>query len=404
MSNPGFRSFSPALQRFLVATIVNLMGSSALFSFEMIYFHEVRGISLGQAGLAIAATSLVVVAFTPIAGWLSDRFGPRLMLVVGCLVSIAAGSCYILVTTFTGAVLVSALLGLGNALWWPAQQALMSLIVQPHERPALSAFHRAALNLGAALGGVIGGLMVSSGSLSSFRWLFAFNVLSYLVFLTVVPGLPSGRVERAPRRQDRPGFRLVLSDRFFVRLLGTDIAIALSFGFLFSVMPAYASQLGIGNATIGMLFMFGAAAVVITQIPTLRWVSGRRRMRMLTLMNLWFVAAFVLMVATPYLAVGLAVVVIAVGQVLGGCGEALLGAVRQPLTADLAPPEVVGRYFGLAAMVFQGSMGAANAMGGALMQHSLRAVWLLPLAAALCGAIATTRLGRRVPAHVVFSP
>jgi MFS family permease len=388
----------------LVATIVNLMGSSALFSFEMIYFHEVRGISLGQAGLAIAATSLVVVAFTPVSGWLSDRFGPRLMLVVGCVVSIVAGSCYILVTTFTGAVLVSALLGLGNALWWPSQQALMSLIVQPHERPALSAFHRAALNLGAALGGVIGGLMVSSGSLSSFRWLFAFNVLSYLVFLTVVPGLPSGLVERAPRRQDRPGFRLVLSDRFFVRLLGTDIAIALSFGFLFSVMPAYASQLGIGNATIGLLFMFGAAAVVITQIPTLRWVSGRRRMRMLTLMNLWFVAAFVLMVATPYLAVGLAVVVIAVGQVLGGCGEALLGAVRQPLTADLAPPEVVGRYFGLAAMVFQGSMGAANAMGGALMQHSLRAVWLLPLAAALCGAIATMRLGRRVPTHVAFSP
>ncbi len=404
MSTPGFRSFSPALQRFLVATIVNLMGSSALFSFEMIYFHEVRGISLGQAGLAIAATSLVVVAFTPIAGWLSDRFGPRLMLVIGCLVSIVAGSCYILVTTFTGAVLVSALLGLGNALWWPSQSALMSLIVQPHERPALSAFHRAAVNLGAALGGVIGGVLVSSGSLSSFRWLFAFNVLSYLVFLTVVPGLPSGRVERAPRRQDRPGFRLVLSDRFFVRLLGTDIAIALSFGFLFSVMPAYASQLGIGNATIGVLFMFGAAAVVITQIPTLRWVSGRRRMRMLTLMNLWFVAAFVLMVTTPYLVVGVAVVVIAVGQVLGGFGEALLGAVRQPLTSDLAPPAVVGRYFGLAAMVFQGSMGAANAMGGAVMQHSLHAVWLLPLAAALCGAAGTTWLGRRVPAHVALSP
>jgi MFS family permease len=388
----------------LVATIFNLMGSSALFSFEMIYFHEVRGISLGQAGLAIAATSLVVVAFTPVAGWMSDRFGPRLMLVIGCLVSIVAGSCYILVTTFTGAVLVSALLGLGNALWWPSQSALMSLIVQPHERPALSAFHRAAVNLGAALGGVIGGVLVSSGSLSSFRWLFAFNVLSYLVFLTVVPGLPSGRVERAPRREDRPGFRLVLSDGFFVRLLGTDIAIALSFGFLFSVMPAYASQLGIGNATIGVLFMFGAAAVVITQIPTLRWVSGRRRMRMLTLMNLWFVAAFALMLTTPYLVVGVAVVVIAVGQVLGGFGEALLGAVRQPLTSDLAPPEVVGRYFGLAAMVFQGSMGAANALGGVLMQHSLHTVWLLPLAAALCGAAGTTRLGRRVPAHVAVSP
>lgn len=404
MSTPGFRSFSPALQRYLVATIVNMVGSSALFSFQLIYFHEIRGISLGQAGVAVATTSLVVVALTPFAGWVSDRFGARQTLIAGCLVSIAAGSCYILVTTFTGALLVSAAIGLGSALWWPSQNALMALIVQPHERPALSAFHRAAVNIGAALGGVVGGLMVGNNTLASFRWLFALNVVSYLVFLVVVPGLPSGRVPRAARREDRIGFRAVLRDGFFVRLLGTDVSMGLSFGFLFGVMPAYASQLGIGNATIGVLFMFGAAAVVATQLPTLRWVSGRRRMRMLTLMNLWFAAAFLLMVATPYLAVGLAVAVIAVGQVLGGCGEALLGAVRQPLTSDLAPPEVVGRYFGLAAMVFQGSMGMANALGGFVMQRSLDVVWLLPLATALCGALGTTWLGRRVPAHVAFSP
>ena len=34
--------------------------------------------------------------------------------------------------------------------------------------------------------------------------------------------------------------------------------------------------------------------------------------------------------------------------------EAVLGAVRQPLTSDLAPPELIGRYFGLMTMVFQG--------------------------------------------------
>ena len=31
MSTPGFRSFSPALQRFFIATVVNMIGSAMLF-------------------------------------------------------------------------------------------------------------------------------------------------------------------------------------------------------------------------------------------------------------------------------------------------------------------------------------------------------------------------------------
>ena len=78
---------------------------------------------------------------------------------------------------------------------------------------------------------------------------------------------------------------------------------------------------------------------------------------------------------------------IAVAQVLGGFGEAVLGAVRQPLTSDLAPPELVGRYFGLMTMVFQGCMGAANTIGGVVLQHSATPVWVIPLAASLLGVV-----------------
>src|SRR5204863_614301 len=130
-----------------------------------------------------------------------------------------------------------------------------------------------------------------------------------------------------------------------------------------------------------------AAGGVATQIPTLRWVRGRHRMQSLALMNLWFVAAFALMVATPHIRVWLAIAAIGVAQVLGGFGEAVLGAVRQPLTSDLAPPELVGRYFGLAAMVFQGCMGLANTIGGIVLDHSMSAVWLIPLAASICGVL-----------------
>ncbi|MGB8861311.1 MAG: MFS transporter [Ilumatobacteraceae bacterium] len=402
MTTPGFRSFSPALQRFFVATVVNMIGSAALFGFVLIYFHEVRGISLGRAGLAVGAMSFTMVLGTPFAGFLSDHFGARRVLTAGCLVSIAAGSLYAAVASFPAALGVSVLLGIGNALWFPSQSALLALIVQPHERPAVSAFQRAALNLGAALGGVLGGFLVHATTLSAFRWLFGVNVATYFVFLAVLPSMPSGHVE-VHRDAPRAGFSDVLRDGFFVRLLVSDVSIALGFGFLFAFMPAYASELGIDKATIGILFMFGAASVVFTQIPTLRWVRGRSRMVSLAMMNMWFVAAFALMNVTPYVGVGVAVVAIAVAQVLGGFGEAMLGAVRHPLTSDLAPPELVGRYHGLAVMVFQGCMGLANTVGGIVMQHSVDFVWLVPLVASVAGVAGSLSLRRRIPARIALS-
>jgi MFS family permease len=343
-----------------------------------------------------------MVLCTPFAGFLSDHFGARRVLTAGCLVSMTAGSLYMFVTSFQSAVAVSMLLGVGTALWFPSQSALLALIVQPHERPAVSAFQRAALNLGAALGGVLGGFLVHATTLSAFRWLFGVNVATYLVFLAVLPGMPSGRVE-VHHSAPRVGFADVLRDGFFVRLLVSDVSIALGFGFLFAFMPAYASELGIDKATIGILFMFGAASVVFTQIPTLRWVSGRSRMSSLAMMNLWFVAAFVLMNVTPYVGVGIAIVIIGVAQILGGFGEAVLGAVRHPLTSDLAPSTLVGRYHGLAVMVFQGCMGLANTIGGVVMQRSIHFVWVVPLVASTAGVAGSLALRRHIPSHVALS-
>ncbi len=165
MTTPGFRSFSPPLQRFFVATVINMVGSAALFGFVLIYFHEVRGISLGRAGLAVGAMSFTMVVLTPVAGYLCDRFGARRTLAAGCVTSIIAGALYAVVATFPAALAVSMLLGVGNALWFPSQSALLTLIVAPEERPAVSAFARASLNLGAALGGVLGGFLVRADSL-----------------------------------------------------------------------------------------------------------------------------------------------------------------------------------------------------------------------------------------------
>ncbi len=400
-----FTSLSRPLRLFFLATVVNMLGSGALFGFVLIYFHEVRGLSLGQAGAAVAAESLTIVGLTPSAGWMSDRFGARRTLAIGCVVSIAAGVSYAFVASFGAALAVSVLLGIGTALWYPAQSALLALIVTAEMRPAVSAFQRTALNLGAALGGLVGGFVVRDGSLASFRVLFGLNVTTYVVFLGVLTAMPSGRVGMTHRRPGEPaGFRTIFADRFFLNLLVSDVAIALGFGFLWAFTPAYASQRGVSKATIGALFAAGAVTVTVAQVPTLRLVSGRDRMRCLAVMDAWFALAFALLLATTRSGPGVLVAALVLSQVLGGFGEALLGAVRQPLTADLAPSALVGRYYGLATLVFQGCMGLANALGGVVMEHSLVAVWAIPFAVSLAGVGGSLVLRRRIPRHLLLSP
>lgn len=409
MSDGRFRSLPPPLRWFFLATVVNMAGSGALFGFQLIYFHEIRGISLGRAGIAMAAHTVAALIATPIGGSLSDHFGPRRTLAIGCAISVAAAASFGYVSNFSSALAASALLGVGNGLWYPSQHALLALIVTPAERPTVSALQRLALNLGAALGGMVGGFVVASGTLNSFRVLFGFNVATYLLFAIVLPFMPTGRAEAletpggAVVASTRPTVADVLGDRFFVRLLITDLAVALGFGFLWAFTPVYAAALGISNAVIGVVFAIGALSVVITQIPTLRWVVGRRRMNWLVTMNLAFAVAFTLMTITSHVTVGAAIALIAVAQFIGGFGESILGAVRHPLTSDLAPDPLMGRYHGLATVIFQLGMGSALAIGGVVMDRSIDAVWFVPLAASLAGAASVWRIRHRIPRHLVLS-
>ena len=76
---------------------------------------------------------------------------------------------------------------------------------------------------------------------------------------------------------------------------------------------------------------------------------------------------------------------------------------RNPLTSDLALQELVGRNHGLATMVSQGCMGLANAVGGLLMQQSLKLVWVVPLVASVGGVLGSLALRRHIPRHVAVS-
>src|SRR5437773_5330203 len=70
--------------------LANMFGNGVIGPFLIIYLHNVRGISLGVAGLIVAANSAAGLASGFVGGALSDRIGPRAVL-GGALVVMAVG-------------------------------------------------------------------------------------------------------------------------------------------------------------------------------------------------------------------------------------------------------------------------------------------------------------------------
>ncbi len=75
-----------------------------------------------------------------------------------------------------------------------------------------------------------------------------------------------------------------------------------------------------------------------------------------------------------------------------------------PLTADLAPPALVGRYLALGTQSWQVGWIIGPALGGFALQHAPNLLWPACAAVNLAAAAAALRLERHLPRSVVRSP
>jgi EmrB/QacA subfamily drug resistance transporter len=165
-----FRFFSD--RNFLGAVVVALIVSFAMlgvFFFLALYMQDILGYSPLEAGIRFLPSTLMIVTVAPVAGRLSDRFGPR-WLIAGGLTIVAAS-----LFSFSGIAVDSTyldllpgfmLLGIGIALTMsPMTSAAMNAV--PVEKAGiasgvLSMFRMVGGSLGVAVTGAIFQGLVSS--------------------------------------------------------------------------------------------------------------------------------------------------------------------------------------------------------------------------------------------------
>lgn len=397
--------FIPRLPRtafiVLLGDAVSWFGQGMSLPYLLFYLHQARGIDLSIAGLVMSTVALGSFIGNPVGGWLSDIFGPRAVLGAGVLCSAAGAGTFAGATSATVAFLAAGLLGLGNAIAWPAFDSLLATVVTAQQRSSAFAVRNATLNIGFALGAVTAALIVDPTRTVTLQAVYVVDAATYAFFVPLLLLIPAGRPTTTEESVGKPSYRAVLKDRLFLSVVGLSaLMVTVGYSQYHTAFPGWATRdQGIPPDVLGICFAANAVTVVVCQIPVLRALTGRRRTTAVALACggwgiTWLLALIFGYTGSGWLAIGGFVAT----MIVFGLAETALAPTLPAIVNDLAPDHLRGRYNGVSALGWTTGFFVGPALTGFALDADAGAALLATLIAACAlGALWATYLGRRLP-------
>lgn len=320
----------------------------------LVLFLVSRGYSAFQAGVALAAVGLGTFVGNAVGGTVADRFGRRTAIAVSMF---GSGAATIAVPFTDGMVTTTVLVGVVGVfaqLYRPAAGALLVDVVDGEQRVMAFAVLRLAVNVGMAVGPLVGGLL--SGQ--SYTYVFAGDALFSLAFgtlaLLMLPAgrpAPSGPATDGGRVKDR-GYREVFTDRPYVLFLLSMVAATFVYGQSTATLPLHVTDAGFSNSVYGLLLGLNALLCVVIELPLTRYTERRDPRRVIA-------AGLVLLGIGMGLTGAMSTVwLLALTVVVWTVAETVYTPIANAYPAEFSPAHLRGRY--------QGAEGLAHTLGGTL--------------------------------------
>ena len=359
---------------------VNRVGTFAV-PFLAVYLTQARHFSIATAGGVLSLYGAGGMIASPVGGYLADHVGRRRTM-VGAL---ALGGCGMIALGFAHglaqiapAVFIVALVG---ESYRPAMQAAVADIVPAADRLRAYGLVYWVINLGVSIGLTLGVVLASR----SFLLLFAGDGLTSLAFALIVwRALPETRpAPGAHGTALRPhglvrGFLAPYRDRSFLAFIALSVLVLLVFMQHATALPLDMVAHGVPRASLGLVMAVNGILIVFVQPFLAPRIAVHNRSRVLAAGCVLVAAGFGLN------AFAHGASAFALNTALWTLGEICVLPIANAVVADIALPELRGRYQGAYGLCFGLAGFAAPLAGTATLQHAgARALWLGCLAVGL---------------------
>lgn len=352
--------------------LISTIGASMIWPFLMIYVSERLDQPLTSVAVLITVNSVFGLVFSFISGPIIDRVGRKWVMVISLGVN---GLVYVLMSqasTLPSFIWLMALGGAFNPLYRVGADAMMADLIAPEKRTEAYSLLRMGNNVGVALGPAIGGFIATISYTVAFSFaaggMIIYGVLVALLARETLP--EKSTAAQAPERFG--GYGKIFRDGPFMSFIGAFTLTQICAAIMWVLLSVYAKQnFGVPENQYGLIPTTNALMVVFFQLAVTRLVRPYPAMSILALGTLIY-------------AVGLGSVALGQGfwgfwlsMVVFTVGELILTPTATTRAANLAPPEMRGRYMSIFGLTWSVAAGIGPVLGGILNdQVGPASIWL----------------------------
>ncbi|WP_204745515.1 MFS transporter [Glycomyces paridis] len=372
--------------------LVNQLGVNLGFymvvPYLAVHLEADAGFSLAAVGVVLGVRNLSQQGLFLVGGTLSDRFGPRGVIIAGCLLRAAGFGLFALTPSLPLLLTASVVSGAAGALFNPAVRAYVAESAGDGKVEAFALF-----NLFANAGMCLGPLVGSALAMLDFRIGAATAaVLFAALALAQAVALPAHRPAPAPSTV-LGGWRNAFADRRFMAFTLATAALFALQNQLYLLLPTAAVEATGTEWSTAAVFGAATVATVAFQVRATDWFRRRRSPTASIAIGMGLIgAAFLPPLAAPVDEPGLRLAAVLLSALVLSVGVMIAQPFVLERVADTAPAGLTGTYFGVYYLL-SGLLAALGTAAAGLVadRAGTAASWLCCAALGLASAAAVAR-------------